>query len=210
MNEADRKDEKQELGQRAKAAAVKAISELGSSLSSTERCHARPVIASTEFLWSRQCTDRMWLLESVMTKFKPLLLPTLAGWHMAGAGGFRWAEIGDALESFGGPGLLWYADEVFGDFTLNVEWRVMRPEDNSGVFLRCPALGSDVRPAVENGYEVQIDERGLDPATGRLDCPLHKTGAIYGLAPATGNASLPIGSWNLFEITAKKRKLPFG
>jgi hypothetical protein len=139
-----------------------------------------------------------------MTKFKPLLLPTLAGWHMAGAGGFRWAEIGDALESFGGPGLLWYADEVFGDFTLNVEWRVMRPEDNSGVFLRCPALGSDVRPAVENGYEVQIDERGLDPATGRLDCPLHKTGAIYGLAPATGNASLPIGSWNLFEITAKK------
>jgi Domain of Unknown Function (DUF1080) len=135
--------------------------------------------------------------------YKVLLTPTMAGWRMAGPGGFRWTAAGDALESFGGSGLLWYADEVVEDFVLRVEWRVTRPEDNSGVFLRCPPLADDPRPAIERGYEVQIDDRGLDPETGRLGSPLHLTGAIYRLAPATGPASRPLGEWNAFEITAR-------
>jgi Domain of Unknown Function (DUF1080) len=145
-----------------------------------------------------------------MTRTRSLLTPSLVGWRMAGAGGFRWTDAdggrgGGALESFGGSGLLWYAEAAFADLVLEVEWRVTGPEDNSGVFLRCPPLLSDqdIRPAVERGCEVQIDERGFDPQTGRLDSPLHLTGAIYRLAPATGRASRPIGDWNLFEITAR-------
>lgn len=126
---------------------------------------------------------------------------------MAGFGRFNLVE-GAVLETEGGPGLLWYTQEEFADFVLTVDWRVSGIEDNSGVFLRFLALGSsnpttDWQLAVEQGYEVQIDERGLDPETNTLGSPYHQTGAIYKLAPALKQASLPIGQWNAFEIVAE-------
>lgn len=136
-----------------------------------------------------------------MPGFRSLLTPGLAGWRMAGPGGFRWAAEG-VLESHGGTGLFWYADEVFEDFILRAEWRITRIEDNSGIFLRCPPLDDDPQPAIERGYEIQIDDRGFDPETETLDSPRHLTGAVYTLAPATCLASRPVGSWNEFEITA--------
>jgi hypothetical protein len=138
-----------------------------------------------------------------MARYESLLTPAMAGWRMAGPGGFRRTGAGDAIESFGGSGLFWYAEARFADFILHVEWRITRAEDNSGVFLRCPPLADDLQPAIERGYEIQIDDRGLDPATGRLDSALHLTGAIYRLAPAVGRASRPVGEWNAFEITAR-------
>lgn len=132
----------------------------------------------------------------------PLLARGLDGWRMAGPGGFR--ELPDgSIESHGGSGLLWYADEVFEDFILGVEWRIAAATDNSGVFLRCPPLADDPGPAIERGYEVQIDDRGLDPATGQLGSPYHLTGAVYRLAPAATLASRGVGAWNVFEITAR-------
>jgi hypothetical protein len=124
----------------------------------------------------------------------------LTEWRMAGHGGFR--SVGDAIESHGGPGILWYPAAEYGDFVLRIEWRVSRGDDNSGVFLRIPALSGSVQPAIDDGYEVQIDERGVDPENGRLDSPVHRTGAIYKLAPAVPGASRPVGSWNRFEIAA--------
>ncbi|HVF17185.1 MAG TPA: hypothetical protein VNA21_09745 [Steroidobacteraceae bacterium] len=41
-----------------------------------------------------------------MSNFHSLLSEDLAGWKMAGQGGFR-PMGGGALESHGGPGLLW-------------------------------------------------------------------------------------------------------
>jgi Domain of Unknown Function (DUF1080) len=100
-------------------------------------------------------------------------------------------------------GVLWYAAAVFEDFVLRAEWRITRAEDNSGIFLRCPPLEDDPQPAIERGYEVQIDDQGLDPETGRLGSALHLTGAIYRLAPAMGRSSRPVGEWNAFEVTAR-------
>jgi hypothetical protein len=135
--------------------------------------------------------------------FVALLSPTLEGWRMAGKGGFFWTDDG-ALESRGGSGLLWYAEAVFDDFVARVDWRVSAPEDNSGIFLRTPPLTrDDIGPAIERGYEIQIDERGVDPASGTLGSALHLTGAVYKLAPATARASRPIGEWNRFEIHAR-------
>jgi Domain of Unknown Function (DUF1080) len=125
-----------------------------------------------------------------------------AGWRMAGLGGFRALPDG-AVESYGGPGLFWYLDEVFQDFALSVEWRLSRPEDNSGVFVRFPPLTDSPQPAIERGYEVQIDDRGFDPKSRVLDSALHLTGAIYELAPAVRRCSRPVGDWNLFEIIAR-------
>jgi len=97
---------------------------------------------------------------------------------MAGPGCFCVTEQGL------GARLLWYAAEVFDHFFLEVRWRLTGPEDNSGVFLRTPPLADDPAPAVAEGYEVQIDDRGIDPEGGRFGSPLHLTGAIYKLAPA--------------------------
>ncbi|HLS82155.1 MAG TPA: DUF1080 domain-containing protein [Steroidobacter sp.] len=120
----------------------------------------------------------------------------------AGRGGFR--PLGDGvIESFGGPGLLWRPDEVYDDFVLAVQWRTMRGDDNSGVFIRCPPLQDDVRPALERGYEVQIDDQGYNPATRRYWDPLHITGAIYKLAPARIVTSRGAALWNEFEITVQ-------
>jgi hypothetical protein len=136
-----------------------------------------------------------------MYQFHSLLSPDLAGWQMAGQGGFRWLGEG-AVESFGGPGLWWYAQEIYENFVLEVEWRTMRGDANSGVFIRCPPLANDPRPAIERGYEIQIDDWGADPQRDRLFSPLHITGAIYGLAPPRIVASRGAALWNVFEITA--------
>lgn len=125
---------------------------------------------------------------------------------MAGPGGFRLLQ-GGIVESFGGPGLLWYSDEAFRDFVLSVAWRLTRPDDNSGVFLRCPRLADSPQPAIERGYEVQIDDRGFDPQRRVPGSMLHMTGAIYEAAPAIRRCSRPLGEWNLFEIVARGRTI---
>jgi len=75
-------------------------------------------------------------------------LSALDGWRMAGPGGFRQRPDG-SIESYGEPGLFWHAAEVFEDFILLVEWRISVPEDNSGVFVRAPALTDTPQPAIE-------------------------------------------------------------
>ena len=137
--------------------------------------------------------------------FKPLFDGTLAGWQMAGRGGFN--VLGNVLESFGGIGLLWYTREEFGNFFLRVEWRASSPTDNSGIFIRFPSLnssdpGNDWQLAVDRGYEIQIDDTGFNPDTNTLNDPLHQTGAIYTFAASSHVASKPVGQWNLYEIEA--------
>jgi len=132
---------------------------------------------------------------------------SLQGWRMAGFGGFM--ELGaNIIESVDGIGLLWFAAEEFDDFVLRVDWRASDRTDNSGVFIRFPALGAsdpanDWKVAVDKGYEIQIDDRGFNPDTGSFDDPMHQTGAIYGIAAASHLASKPIGEWNTFEIEAR-------
>jgi Domain of Unknown Function (DUF1080) len=128
--------------------------------------------------------------------------PRWSGWRMAGAGGFR-PVAGEAIESYGGPGLLWFAKETYENFVLRVEWRVTRGDDNSGVFIRCPPLANDPTPAIERGYEVQIDDWGYAPKAGQFFSPLHLTGAIYRLAPARILTSRGAALWNTFEISAR-------
>ncbi len=128
---------------------------------------------------------------------------SLAGWTMAGSGGF--AIVDGALESFNGTGelgLLWHQRPAPGDFTLRLEWRAFGPADNSGVFIRFPDPDSKgyVNTAwvgVHFGFEVQIDESGPTPFT--------RTGAIYDepTQVRTEIAANPPGVWNEFEIQAQ-------
>lgn len=139
------------------------------------------------------------------SRFRPLLTHALDGWRMSGTGHFTWRDTGSApvLESVGGPGLLWYAAESFADCLLRVDWRIMNLTDNSGVFLRCPPLADDPSVAYAQAYEIQIDDRGVDNEGGRMDSPLHLTGAVYRLSPALERAGNPPGQWNRFDILAQ-------
>ena len=118
---------------------------------------------------------------------------TLDGWTMAGPGGFEISECG-LLQPYGGMGLLWYDQRTFSDFRLRVDFRVHRPTDNSGVFIRFPDPQGDPWNPVDQGYEVQIYDGTDDPLT--------RTGAIYTFAPAEPLATNPIGEWNTMEIEA--------
>lgn len=137
-----------------------------------------------------------------MYNFHSLLSENLSGWKMAGQGGFRGCGEG-VIESHGGPGLLWYAQEIYENFVLTVEWRTMRGDANSGVLIRCPPLASDPQPAIERGYEIQIDDYGVDPENDKTFSPMHITGAIYKLAPARIVTSRGAALWNQFDITAR-------
>lgn len=118
---------------------------------------------------------------------------------MAGHGEFL-SIAHETIETHGGPGLLWYADQVYENFVLRIRWRVHARQDNSGVFIRCPPLEQDIRPAIERGYEIQIDERGFDPESNAEGSALHMTGAIYGVAPVATRSSRPVREWNDFEV----------
>jgi glucose/arabinose dehydrogenase len=62
---------------------------------------------------------------------------------------------------------------------------------NSGIFVRFPEQSDDPWYAVNNGYEIQIDDRAD---------PLHATGAVYTFSPAAQNASRGAGEWNHYRI----------
>src|SRR6266487_5013051 len=114
---------------------------------------------------------------------------------------------GNIIESVDGIGLLWYTKQQFADFILKADWRASNADDNSGIFIRFPALGNsnpaqDWKLAVDQGYEIQIDDTGYNPDTNRTGDMYHITGAIYTLAPASSLASKPLGQWNTYEIEA--------
>ncbi len=137
----------------------------------------------------------------------------LAGWQMAGFGGF--IELGAGIiETVDGIGLLWFTKQEFTNFVLRLDWRASFPDDNSGIFIRFPALGrtdpaNDWKLAVDQGYEIQIDDTGKNPdvTPNTFGDALHITGSVYKLAPATKLASQPLGQWNSYEITAQGNKI---
>jgi hypothetical protein len=142
-----------------------------------------------------------------MDTFETLSFDTPGAWAQAGGG--RFLSVGPGvLESEGGSGLLWYTPCEFSDFRLLVDWRAHAPEDNSGVFFRFPTAElARQEPDWKAGFEVQIDNRGIDPERHLQGSPLHLTGALYMLAPARTLASRPLGEWNTFDIEARGTRL---
>jgi hypothetical protein len=125
-------------------------------------------------------------------------------WDMIGSGNFK--KFGNVIETQGGTGLLVYKKEKFKNFTLKLDWRVMDPADNSGIYVRVPQLDKNDPQWLQKAnqaWEVQIDERGFDSNTNTENNPLKLTGAIYDVSPAITKASKPVCEWNSFEIEVK-------
>ena len=108
-----------------------------------------------------------------------------------------------------------FFDEEFEDFRLSLQWMSFLLDGdvtaNSGVILRSPRPGITIDNAFyDDSIEVQIDETGYDFFSPQrtFGSPLHKTGALYGIAPAKAWAAkmpfLPMapreGTWNTYAI----------
>lgn len=152
---------------------------------------------------------------------------TFKNWRLVGrdGGGGGMAHINGEMVSYGDGGLrlFFYATELFGDFTLRMQFRIFDAANhNSGVFLRFPRPSLDLSPALQartasepffdaanpawkpvvSGFEVQIDDTAQPH--GLIQ---HRTGAIYNIDPAAqtynpGSALVP-GVWFEYEIVTQ-------
>ena len=116
--------------------------------------------------------------------FRPLFDGTTAtfkNWRLAGPGGGGMVHVNGEMVSYGDGGirLFFYATELFGDFTLRLQFRIFDAANhNSGVFVRFPRPSLDLSDALKpramhepsfdagnpawkpviSGFEVQIDD----------------------------------------------------
>lgn len=91
---------------------------------------------------------------------------------------------------------LW-TEQTFGDFILELEYKVPDGAANSGVFLRT----SDLEDPVQTGIEVQVGN--VSPSRGLMR---NTVGGIYGLAAPKRNLHKP-HQWNRYRITCQGSKI---
>lgn len=113
----------------------------------------------------------------------------LTGWQHVGPGGFT-IENG-CLRTHGGMGLLWYAEDTFGDCVLRVVYRTSKDTDNSGVFIRIADRPPEPWFAVHHGYEVQILATGDD---------WHRTGDVYSMSRSEAHPQRSHAAWTVMDI----------
>ncbi len=148
----------------------------------------------------------------------------LAQWTVAGADNFFPLQT-DGIVTIGAGtdskspqlGVLLLQTKSYTNFTLEIDWRSFSVEANAGIFLRAPPLaaGLNVPPSFyQQAIEVQIDERGFNPAASHYGSPLHKTGAVYERLPARIWAARAVTTrgqtftaWNRFVITVQNDQI---
>jgi hypothetical protein len=127
----------------------------------------------------------------------------LSGADATGWRGYRqaqlpagWKVIDGALTRVAAGGDIVYGAESFGDFELELEWK-LNPKGNSGIFYRAT---EETRRIFENAPEYQVlDNIGHpDNATD-----LTVAGANYALDGAPRDAVKPVGEWNVARIIAR-------
>jgi cytochrome c len=118
-----------------------------------------------------------------------------------------------------------YTAEEFTNFTLRLQWRAPRVQNNSGVYVHLPRQPDDSFD-IRSGYEIQIDNTGERPGephsfgTQEFFNPHHQTGAIYPVHRPPGQFPDPngkpsirniptraLGEWNDFEITVRDNRI---
>ena len=88
--------------------------------------------------------------------------------------------------------MLWFSDKKFGNCEIRVVFKLSQENDNSGVFIRMPERPKDPMQAVNQGYEVQIDNTGDD---------FHRTGCLYSLSQAKEKVAAKTNDWTAMLIT---------
>lgn len=95
------------------------------------------------------------------------------------------------LGRVGRNGAIW-TDETYGDFVLQLEFKLSR-NCNSGIFFR-----SDPQNPVQAGFEIQLMDSYGKTSISTRDC-----GALYDAVAPTVNAAKKAGEWNQIQIRCK-------
>ena len=118
------------------------------------------------------------------------------GWNHYGPGYFTLDGKTGILTAHGGMGLLWYKQK-FKDFILELDFRVEKNSDNSGIFYRIPEIPiSD--DYIYHSFEIQIDGASEDKQI---------TGAVYDAVAPTRDAGKEPGAWNHYKITCRQAQI---
>jgi len=117
------------------------------------------------------------------------------GFRQEGFPGKGWEVRDGALVVAGGGGVDLISEEQFGNFQLDLEFKVT-PKANSGIMFR---VTEDQEATWFTGPEFQV----LDDALfeGGEPNPLHAVGALYDLAEAKNKVVRVPGAWNRARIT---------
>jgi Domain of Unknown Function (DUF1080) len=120
-----------------------------------------------------------------------------SGWRSYKKAGLEgWQVVDGALTRTGPGGDIVYAAQEFGDFELELEWK-LQPKGNSGVFFR----GTEATEWLyENAPEMQILDNVGHPDNAT---DLTVAGSNYGLHPAPREAVKPVGEWNTARIVVQ-------
>jgi hypothetical protein len=120
----------------------------------------------------------------------------LEGWNVLG--GDAWQVVDGAIDNAKGPPGSYLASESsFGDFELDLEYR-MAPGANSGVYFRAPA---DLSRNSTEYLEVQLlDTQRPSPLTNSPD---RINGALYGVAAVSQEAPVIPNAWNRLTLRAE-------
>lgn len=119
------------------------------------------------------------------------------GWRNVGREAIdpRWRAVEGALTLTEGGGGDIATDREFGDFELELEWRISQG-GNSGIFYRA----GDSDPVWKTAVEMQVLD---DAAAEDRHDPKHRAGSVYDLyAPAIA-AAKPAGEFNRVRIVAR-------
>jgi hypothetical protein len=116
----------------------------------------------------------------------------LAGWRMEGDAASRW-QVRDGVIDYDGKGKDLWSEREYGDFILNVDWRLMTPGGDSGIYLR----GSS-----KSQINIWCDPMGSGEIYGyRTDRNMPEE-VRKGVTPLK-RADRPVGEWNSFTITMR-------
>jgi hypothetical protein len=138
---------------------------------------------------------------------------TTKGWHTYGkdAVGEAWQVVDGALmldpthkdgwQIKGGGDIV--SDESFGDFHLQLEWKISK-DGNSGVIFFIQDEPKKYNYIWYTGPEMQVlDNDGH--SDGKIQ--KHRAGNLYDLVAGTEGAVKAVGEWNLVDIISEKGTL---
>jgi serine/threonine protein kinase/WD40 repeat protein len=133
-----------------------------------------------------------------ITLFDGNSLDAWQGWNGAGWLG-AWELLNGELRTLRGGSVGLATREQFGDFELELEWKVA-PGANSGIFYRVPPNAVSL-PKASPEYQI------VDDATRDGRNPLTAAGSIYWVIAAGNKQLRPVGSFNTARIIIRGRQV---
>ncbi len=117
----------------------------------------------------------------------------LTGWELISRGDKPSFVIENGiLHTTGTEGDAVFVGHKIGHATIHVVYTMSNEKGNSGVFIRIPVIPKSEDTAINQGIEVQIDNRDND---------YHCTGVLYSMTKALARPYKAPGEWNTMDIT---------